>query len=185
LKDRKKEMIKMRKKLFVFLFVVLVVIMVVSVMAIPALARSNGHAEGVWSYLPAGPPVEDVIGPHTFMTLSDAGEWTGSITGHADDFGEAVIHSAGPWYYWGTVPFESATVKGKTGGLMISVYGSRPNMAAEWEGTWEITSGTGDLAGVWGQGTWEGPGWQGDPVVPGLIYYSGKIHLSSSNADKN
>jgi hypothetical protein len=53
----------MRKKLFVSMFVVLAVILVISVMAIPALARSKANAEGVWYYLPAGPPVEDIIGP--------------------------------------------------------------------------------------------------------------------------
>ena len=84
-------------------------------------------AQGEWSYLPAGPPLQAVVGPHTFMIISDAGEWTGTITGYADDFGEAVIHSSGPWYYTGTVPFESATVSGRTGGLIISVFGSRPN----------------------------------------------------------
>jgi hypothetical protein len=91
-----------------------------------------------------------------------------------------VIDSSGPWYYWGTIPFESATVKGKTGGLMISAYGSRPNATAEWDGTWVITSGKGDLAGIRGEGTWEGPGWLGDPLVRGVLYYSGKIHLDSS-----
>jgi hypothetical protein len=109
------------------------------------------------------------------MTISDAGDWTGTITGHADDFGEVAIHSSGPWYYKGTVPFKSATVNGMTGGLVISVFGSRPNAAAEWVGTWEIISAAGDLATLRGGGAWEGPGWLGNPVVPGVITYSGSI----------
>lgn len=165
----------MKKKLFVLL----VVIMVLSVISIPALAGTSQMrtvgAAGVWSYLPAGAPVEVVVGPHTFMTISDAGDWTGTITGHADDFGEVAIHSSGPWYYKGTVPFKSATVNGMTGGLVISVFGSRPDVASDWAGTWEIISGDRGLASLRGGGTWEGPGWQGDPAVPGIVTYSGNM----------
>ncbi len=168
-------MLKTKKKLFVLL----ALIIVLSLMSIPTCTPTAEEidAEGVWSYLPAGPPVEDVVGPYTFMTISDAGDWTGTITGSADDFGEVAIHSSGPWYYNGTVPFDSVTVNGRTGGLVISVYGSRPNAGAEWDGTWVIISGKGDLAGLRGQGTWEGPGWQGDPKVPGEVYYSGSIYF--------
>jgi hypothetical protein len=167
----------MKKKLFVLL----AVIMVLSLMLIPACTPTaeDENAEGVWSYLPAGPPIVDVVGPHTFMTISDAGDWTGTITGSADDFGEVAIHSSGPWYYNGTVPFDSVTVNGRMGGLLISVYGSRPNADAEWDGTWIIISGKGDLAGLRGHGTWEGPGWQGDPEVPGVVNYSGSIRFES------
>jgi hypothetical protein len=168
-------MTKMKKKLFVLL----VVIMVLSVMSIPALARPSlrktDRVEGIWTYLPAGPDVEYVIGPHTFLRISEAGEWTGTITGHADEWGEVVIHSSGPWYYEGTVPFESATVSGMTGGLVISTFGWRPDVGAEWVGTWEIISGRGGLASLRGGGTWEGPGWLGDPAVPGVLTYSGNI----------
>jgi hypothetical protein len=134
-------------------------------------------AKGVWTYLPAGSPAKDVVGPYTFMTISDVGNWTGTISGSVDDFGEGVVHSSGPWYYKGTVPFDSATVNGKTGRLVISVYGSRPNANAKWEGTWVIIDAKGDLAGLQGQGTWEGAGWQGDPKVPGEVNYSGSIHF--------
>jgi len=160
-------------------FVLLTVITVLSLMFILACTPTavDENAEGVWSYLPAGPPIVDVVGPHTFMTISEVGDWTGTFTGSADEFGEAVIHSSGPWFFKGTVPFESVTVNGKTGGLVISVYGSRPNAGAEWEGTWVITSGKGDLSGLRGKGTWEGPGWQGDPEVPGVLNYSGSIRF--------
>ena len=167
----------MKKKLFVLLTMIMVLSMV-SISACTTTAEDE-NAEGVWSYEPAGPPLENIVGPHTFLTISNAGDWIGTITGHADDFGEVAIHSSGPWYYFGTVPFESANVDGKTGGLVISVFGSRLNAGTDWEGTWEITSGTGDLAGLQGQGTWEGPGWQGDPEVPGEVNYSGSIHFES------
>ena len=168
---------KMKKKLFVLLTMIMVLSMV-SISACTTTAEDE-NAEGVWSYEPAGPPLENIVGPHTFLTISNAGDWIGTITGHADDFGEVAIHSSGPWYYFGTVPFESANVDDKTGGLVISVFGSRLNAGTDWEGTWEITSGTGDLAGLQGQGTWEGPGWQGDPEVPGEVNYSGSIHFES------
>ena len=140
------------------LFVLLAVIMVLSLMLIFGCCThtdKDENVKGVWTYLPVGQPIVDVVGPYTFMTISDASDFTGTFTGSGDDFGEVVMHSAGPMYYKGIVPFESVTVDGKTGGLVLSVYGTKPNPSADakWDGKWVITSGTGDLAGLKGQGT--------------------------------
>lgn len=169
-------------------FVLRTVIMVLCLMFIFGCCTSTAedeNAEGVWSYLPLGPPIVNVVGPYTFMTMSDAGDWTGTFTGSADDFGEVVIHSSGPLYYKGTVPFDSVTVNGRTGGLIINVHGSKPNAGADamWDGAWVIISGNGELAGLRGQGTFEGPGWQGDPEVPGVVNYSGSIRFESDDDD--
>ena len=150
-------------------------------LTMPALAGrldddgDGKRAHGVWSYLPATAPVIEPVGPHTFMKISDTGDWSGTISGYAADFGEVVVHESGPWYYFGTVPLESATVNGRTGMLLITVFGSRPDVITDWEGTWEIVSGTGELADLQGHGTWEGAGWQGDPEVPGEVTYEGRI----------
>lgn len=168
----------MERKLFVLLTVIMGLCLILIFGCCTPTAK-NENAAGVWSYLPVGSPIEDVVGPHTFMTISEIGDWTGTFTGSADEFGEAVVHSSGPWYYWGIIPFESVIVNGKTGGLMISTFGSRPNAGAKWNGTWIITSAKGDLTGLQGQGTWEGPGWQGDPEVPGVLNYSGSIRFES------
>jgi hypothetical protein len=167
---------------------ILVVIAILSLLTISALAGMQidsgwgNHVEGVWTYLPVGEPLVDVVGNHTFMKISDTGDWNGGIFGDADDYGEVALHNvSGYWYYFGTVPFESATVKGKTGALVISVFGWRPDMTTDWEGTWEIISGSGELANIEGHGTWDGPGWQGDPLVPGEVDYTGKINFNSSD----
>lgn len=173
----------MEKKLFILLRVITVLFLILILACTPTGVEEN--AEGVWTYLPVGQPIVDVVGPYTFMTISDASDLTGTFTGSADDFGKVVIHSSGHMYYNGTVPFDSATVNGKTGGLVLSVCGTKPNPSADakWDGKWVITSGTGELAGLKGQGTWEGPGWQGDPKVPGVVNYSGSIRFEQDDAE--
>ncbi len=174
----------MERKLFVFLTVIMVLCLML-IFGCSTPTAIDERAEGVWTYLPTGQPIVDVVGPYTFMTISDASDLTGTFIGSADDFGEVVIHSSGPMYYKGIVPFESATVNGKTGGLVLSVYGTKPNPSADakWNGKWVIESGTGELAGLNGQGTWEGPGWQGDPEVPGVVNYSGSIRFEQDDAE--
>ena len=51
----------------------------------------------------------------------------------------------------------------------------------DWKGQWLIIEATGGLEGLHGQGKWWGPGWQGDPEVHGVVYYSGKIHFEPSS----
>jgi hypothetical protein len=167
-------------------FGLLTVIMVLCLMLIFGCCTTNAedeNAEGVWTYLPVGQPIIDVVGPYTFMTISDASDFTGTFIGSADDFGEVAIHSSGPMYYKGIVPFDSVTVNGKTGGIVLSVYGTKPNPSADakWDGKWIIKSATGELVGLKGHGTWEGPGWQGNPEVPGIVNYSGSIFFKSDD----
>ncbi len=52
------------------------------------------------------------------------------------------------------------------------VTGERPNHLSDWEGEWVITSGTGELEDLHGQGTWWGLGWQGNYSDCGVLYYS-------------
>jgi hypothetical protein len=126
-----------------------------------------------------------VAGGNTFMLIADAGYWNGTITGDEVDTGDIIIHRRGHWQYWGLVSFASATVDGKTGGLEMRVQGRRPDATTDWVGTWLITGGTGGLEGIRGQGTWDGPGWQGDPLVHGVVAYSGNIHFTSSVSEQS
>lgn len=164
------------------LFALLAVILVLSLLVIPALAggldvEAGRPVEGVWTYLPVG-QVEEVFGNHVLMTISDEGDWAGDITGFADDYGEVWIHASGAMYYYGKVPFEGVTVFGRTGVMMVTTYGWKPDPFSDWEGTWEIIFASGELAGLQGGGTWEGPGWQGDPAVPGVCTYSGAVRFT-------
>jgi len=168
----------MKKKLFVML----VVIMIVSAVAIPVLAGSRDNASGEWYYRPTTwpPAVMEVVGGNTIISSEDEGYFTGTIAGDEQDSGWVVINKNGHWLYWGKVSFASATVDGKTGGLEIRVHGWRPDAEAPWDGTWHITGGTGDLAGLRGGGTWSGMGWLGDPAEYGVVEYSGNIHMPRS-----
>jgi hypothetical protein len=157
------------------LFVVLLVI-TISAVSITAYAGPPEDVSGDWYYLPAEPPTPyKVAGGNTFMHIIDTGYFTGDIAGDEADTGEVIIQRNGLWLYWGEANIDEATVRGKTGGLTLTVFGSRPDMFTDWEGTWRITNATGDLAGLKGQGSWEGPGWQGDPDVHGVVHYEGKV----------
>lgn len=161
------------------LFVLLALLLVLSVALIPALADSgNDEADGIWCYTPdlaelTFYPIGDYVGEKLFGSTVEAGIWTGTFTGESKDYGMLGFQDvSGPTLFIGTVTFEEVAVGGATGSLEMDVIGDRPNATSEWEGTWLITSGTGDLADLQGQGDWWGPGWLGNPEECGVIYYS-------------
>jgi hypothetical protein len=174
---------KMKKKLFVLL----AVIMALTMVSVPALAGPPEDAGGDWYYMPAALGVK-VAGDNTFLTITDVSNWNGTFHGQSEDcevledcavsedYGTVVIHSSGDAFYKGVNIFPSVTVKGRTGRLEMRVNGLK-KAGSDWKGMWVITSGEGELAGLRGQGTWWGPGWQGDPEEWGEIHYSGKIHF--------
>ncbi|HET6447427.1 MAG TPA: hypothetical protein VFI27_22925 [candidate division Zixibacteria bacterium] len=165
----------MKKKLFV----VLVVTLALGLLSIQAFAGPPEDASGDWYYIPSAEPViVKVAGGNAFMTIADTGSWTGTIVGDEVDTGRVIIHRNGAWQYWGDVLFASATVNGKTGGLEMKVFGQRPDATAEWIGTWRITAVTGELEGLHGHGTWDGPGWSpAEPGVHGVVSYSGNVNF--------
>jgi hypothetical protein len=160
------------------LLVLLAVILILSSASIPAFAGPPENAAGEWYYLPTGMVVDKVAGGNTFVSISDVGYWTGTIAGSETDVGTAVIYRSGRWGYTeGILTFESAVVDGLSGGLEIRVNGYRPDIYTDWQGQWLITEATGDLEGLQGQGSWWGPGWQGDPNEYGVVDYSGNVHF--------
>jgi hypothetical protein len=143
------------------------------------------QASGVWGYLPVPPNLpgfdfsfkkkdED---PNLFTTGSWKSEWSGTICGKSEDMGFAVFHDTGPAIFVDSLSFEIAEINGKIGGLELYVVGS--GAPGDWKGSWFIISAAGDLAGVRGNGTWEGPGWDGNPEVMGELNYSGIIQFES------
>ena len=129
--------------------------------------------------MPQDMTVEKVVGGNQFITATDAGYWSGTFNGESYDFCYAEIHNTG--YTWSrcTVSFESVTVDGRTGGLEMDVLLWLPDWfdpGAVWDGTWVITGGSGDLAGLHGQGSMIGPGFKGPPNC-GEIDYSGQYHF--------
>ena len=191
----------MKKKLFVLLAVILIL----STVAIAASATPPENAQGYWYYRPTKDPFlgAKFANGNMFLTIADEGFWTGTFNGDVNcsedlpeieppdilaencgvstDIGWVVIHSNESWFYRGIVSLDPVTVDGKLGTLEMRVSGSRPDALTDWDGgKWVITGGTGELAGLRGQGTWSGPGWLGiDPNVYGVIPYSGNIHFES------
>lgn len=188
----------MKKKLFVLL----AAICILFVVSIAALAGPPEDAQGYWYYLPSQPPeVVKIVGDNTFLSIADTGYWTGTFNGDVDcsefkapeddlaencgestDIGWVTIHSNDAWFYRGIVSLDPVTVDGKTGTLEMRVSGSRPDAEldedSEWEGKWVITGGSGQLEGLRGQGTWEGPGYLGGADY-GIIRYAGNFHFES------
>ena len=84
----------------------------------------------------------------------------------------SVGHYPGRVLYIGTVSFASVDVGGTSGGLEMYITGERVNNVSDWEGEWVITSGTGALEDLQGQGTWWGSGGEGNYFDCGEYYYS-------------
>ena len=65
--------------------------------------------------------------------------------------------------------------------MVLQIIGKSPTFGVpgetpSWTGTWVILSGTGDLAGAHGQGTWWGPGFDDDEETTDT-WYEGKVHI--------
>lgn len=163
------------------LLVLLTAIMVVSLLSITASASPPEDAEGVWSYLPNLDEfiIYKVADGNQFMTFGEQGSWTGTISGASYDYGSGVIHANGSWAFKGMAILDSATVDGRTGSLEIKLNGSRPDAESNWVGQWVLIGGSLHEAGLRGQGTFDGPGWQGIPGEWGLIPYEGRVHFES------
>ena len=163
----------MKKKLIVLLAVIVMLLIV----SIPVLAGPLEDADGVWCYTPDSIAVEKVAGGNEFWATSETAVWTGTFDGESVDHCRAVIHSSGAWWGVCEISFDSVTVGGENGALDMFAIVRRPSVFAEWDGSWTITAGTGDLKGLRGEGTMSGPGWQGNPKICGEINYSGNIHF--------
>ena len=165
----------MRKKLLVLLAAAMLLLLV----SIPASATPPQNAAGHWTYLPRGDELLKEAGGNIFLWNVEDAVWTGTFDGESVDTGIVVIHNSGSAYFNGNVVFESVVVDGKTGYLELRVNGRKPDLTpdTEWKGHWVISAAGGELEGLKGQGSWWGPGWNGNPEEWGHIDYDGKIHF--------
>ena len=160
-------------------FVMPVAILLLVLISIPAFATPPDDASGHWTYLPRGNEVIKEAGGNLFLWTVEDSILSGTIEGQAVDQGKVILHRSGSLSFNGVVSFESATVHGKTGSLELRVNGTKPDSSpdSDWKGYWVISSAGGDLAGLKGQGTWFGKGWQGNPLEWGHLDYEGNIHF--------
>lgn len=154
----------------------MIVVIVLSALAVPVLAKKDREPDGLWQYLPHVLDMR-VAGGNTFLTTWEDGVWTGVFEGASREDGRVVIHRSEAWSFKATVTFQSVTVLGKTGSLVMSVLGKRPDGTSDWEGKWTIDSGTGDLAALRGHGTWWGPGAPAPEQWGDIFYEKGNLHF--------
>jgi len=152
----------------------LVVVFLFSVVT-PIQAGPPKTDSGDFWYIGTG-ATERWAGCNLFLTITEVGVWTGIFTGSSTDAGKVVLHCNGDWSVNELITFDFVEVDGKSGGLILSILGSRPNGVANWYGHWVIMEGTGELANLRGQGNWYGPGAAG-PGQWGLLNYDGKYHF--------
>ena len=138
--------------------------------AAPAFATTPTLVKAYMDYTPS---IVDsrTAGGNTFYNTTEVATWTGDFVGNSTEAGRVVVHSSGMWSFNARSSFQG-TVNGKAGTLEMLLVGKRADENSVWAGQWNIISGTGELANLHGQGTWEGPGFP----ISGIDFW-GKIHF--------
>jgi len=177
----------MRKMLSAALLMCMVALL--SVLLMPTvLATKPEHVTGRLDYCahPIAPLPAKMADGTVFLNTWEEGNWSGGIEGISrDEPCRVVIHGADGFpptsfdfrWYTGISISEESIVDDKTGGLVIRLVG-KAEFGQMWHGKWVILSGTGELEGIHGQGTWWGLG------APGLnqwgyVDYEGWIHFDA------
>jgi len=174
----------MKKKLFVLL----AVIMVLSIVSMPAFATPpDNTVEGRWCYGYLEYGETKFAGGNQFFDLDTTDGWTGTFDGLGSSDGRVRVHPSGYTLLKSDAFLNEVTVAGKTGNLEMRINGwlpaGDPPNYEDYEGLWVITSGTGELAGLHGRGTWGGVEFGNslctdiDVNLIASVPYSGSIHF--------
>ena len=143
--------------------------------AVPASAGRPDTASGDWDYVPTSIEVVPGPGQTTFVYGEDIGTWSGTFVGTSTEEFVIVNHAkAGFNFYSGVIEF-TGSVDGRVGTLTIKTNGKQDPGTVQpgpglWFGHWVIVGGTGDLANLHGQGTFNGPSL--------FLDYDGQYHFS-------
>ena len=131
-------------------------------------------ASGSWTYVVTSIEDTKYADGNTFRYGEEIGTWTGTFTGTSLDYFEVVIHPKGFVTCQGRIAF-TGDVNSASGTLEIIFIGKKYPASPEglWSGKWVILGGTGDLAGLQGRGTWEGPSFYLD--YEGWIHFNPKL----------
>lgn len=171
------------KKLYLLIFSVILVLFLIAIPALAEPSHQGDEAPDVWCYVPTK-VVESPVGGAVLVKIRDDGYWTGTFQiaegKPTKEFGFTVVYPQDPedpqsvrLVWSGTVFFPKVTVNGRTGRLWMRAFSVKEPFAEEWQGTWVIIHGAGELAGIQGHGTVGGPGWTGEPVDCGNGYSGG------------
>ncbi|NIW46448.1 MAG: DUF3224 domain-containing protein [Gammaproteobacteria bacterium] len=153
-------------KIFLITMIMAVIMMVISS---PVMAGPPETVQGVMSWTSIVLD-ERVSGRNVFLKTFEDAVWTGSLSGTSTEDGIVVLYGLednDPASYHGIASFEGE-VFGKSGTLEILILARVDDVFSDWEGTWVILSGTGELSNLRGRGTLIGPG---------PIDYKGMVHF--------
>ena len=144
-----------------------------------AVAGPPEGASGDWTYVPdlAGLTFR-TAGNTAFVDGTEVSTFTGTFVGTSEDEFVVVCHQKGPESFMNFVKITIAftgEVDGRVGGLTMKATGKQDSTTCDpsgaiWFGKWVILGGTGDLAGLHGNGAWTGPSFDLD--------YTGKVHFN-------
>jgi hypothetical protein len=107
-----------------------------------------------------------IAGGNAFFSGAENGTWTGTFNGTAYETFAGVVHRDGNMWVKFTINF-AGTVVGRTGTMVMEMVTLATKFSVD--GSWRIVSGTDELAGLKGEGTWW---WSDDPMAS----YTGKVH---------
>jgi hypothetical protein len=155
-------------------------LLVCIILPITVYAEQPEAVDGYFTYVPLGCAVEKWADDNQiFRDCTDVGDYhTGDFLGTSTEVYDMTLHGSQDnfvyedGWYKGTVTF-TGTVGDRTGTMEIRFVGKSPGNIFVWSGTWRIVSGTGELSGIHGQGTWENAE---DPSMG--VHYSGRIHFN-------
>jgi len=133
-----------------------------------AYASPPIEASGTFSEEPPSITVLRTAGGNTILSWITAGSLTGTVSGTLTDNATIVIHNTGTWDFQGLVTC-SCTVGSQSGTLFLRYEGKGVAFGPS-QAKVVILSGTGGLANLHGQGTFDLP-------APGAGTYSGQFHF--------
>ncbi len=163
------------KKLLVALFAVCLVL------PTAAYAEPPVDVAGDFTYAPTGCDHERWASDNQFVwACHDTGDWyNGPLDGDSEEVYAVAFHGTAEGgfmvgyeyaFYRGNVTFDGF-VDGKEGTLEFLFVGFSPGALDDWNGTWRILGGTGELANLHGQGVF----WSNGLMD---VHYEGQIHFA-------
>jgi hypothetical protein len=150
----------------------LAVCMVLGVASLPVYAEPPIQVSGDFDYEPTVVH-QEVRGGNLIVDATDVEWWTGDLVGTASTEYKAFFHRSGVLNFSSKGVFVGS-VLGKEGTLEYQLTGIRQKGATEFQGSWWMGRGTGELANAHAGGTWWGPGY--GPISP-MCSYEGQVHF--------